>query len=150
MKWVRRIALGLFATFALLIVIGLIAGPKNSRPMLPAAVSEHSKPVAEPQVTHWMQARQKVSLQKLTWTVGGFGQVAKLSFSISNQSTFDIKDPVVSCFYFGESGTKIGATKSPIYQQVAAGSTKKISDFNAGFIDPQSRNAQCWVDDFKL
>jgi len=64
---------------------------------------------------------------KYEWSKEGFGNVMEASFTIDNQSTYDIKDIEITCNHMAKSGTVIDSNKRTIYDIVKANSKKKVN-----------------------
>jgi len=82
---------------------------------------------------------------KYDWKKGGFDTVMIADFTITNKNSFSIKDIGISCEHYAQSGTRIDSNQNTIYQTVGAGKTKKIKDFNMGFIHSQAASSSCKV-----
>jgi len=82
-----------------------------------------------------------------SWGTGGFGSVMEANFKITNPSEYAIKDLEVTCTHFASSGTKIDSNTRTIYEIVPARGTKKVNDFNMGFIHSQAKQSSCEVTD---
>lgn len=79
------------------------------------------------------------------WRKGGFGSVMTVSGTIRNNSRFTLKDFTLQCELSAPSGTLVDRNVKIIYEQVAAGSSKVIRDFNMGFIPDQSAATSCKI-----
>lgn len=79
------------------------------------------------------------------WRKRGFGSVMTISGTIRNNSRFALKDFTLQCELKAPSGTLVDRNVKIIYEQVAAGSSKVIRDFNMGFITDQSATASCKI-----
>ena len=79
------------------------------------------------------------------WRKGGFGSVMTVSGTIRNNSRFALKDFTLQCELSAPSGTLVDRNVKVVYEQVAAGSSKVIRDFNMGFITDQSATASCKI-----
>lgn len=72
-----------------------------------------------------------------------------LNFTIVNTNAFEIKDIEVTCKEFGNSGTLIDRNVRVVYETVKAKGSKRMRNFNMGFIRSQATKASCSVTDFK-
>lgn len=71
------------------------------------------------------------------WRKVGFDSVMEADFTITNKSSYAIKDITIECTHSAKSGTIIDSNKKTIYDVVPANSTKTFSKFNMGFINSQ-------------
>jgi hypothetical protein len=84
------------------------------------------------------------------WSKGGFDKVMLADFKIKNDNEFPIKDVTITCNHAAPSGTKLGSNTQTIYEVVKAKSTKRINNFNMGFIHSQTGGSRCEVTDLVL
>ncbi|ENX60732.1 conserved hypothetical protein [Acinetobacter proteolyticus] len=84
---------------------------------------------------------------KFDWSKGGFGNIMMIDMTIKNNGTKDIKDFTVECDHSSNSGTKIDSNKRVVYEVVKAGETKKMKEFNMGFIHSQAASSSCGITD---
>lgn len=96
------------------------------------------------------EAQSQVQLENFEWTTGGFGNVMMADFKIKNDSKYLVKDIEITCTHTAKSGTVIDSNKRVIYDSVEAGATKKIKDFNMGFINSQANQSSCEITDFQI
>jgi hypothetical protein len=68
-------------------------------------------------------------------------------FMISNKSKYIIKDIEITCNSYANSGTLIDKNIRVIYEIISYNDSKKIKDFDMGFINSQSEKFQCFVSD---
>lgn len=94
-------------------------------------------------------ARSQVSLD-FKWRKGGFDSVMEATFTIKNDSNFDLKDFEIKCEHFSKSGTSIDSNNRTIYDVVKAHSRKKFPNFNMGFIHSQAATTSCGIRDFGI
>ena len=85
-----------------------------------------------------------------TWSKGGFNNVMLADFKIKNDNEFPIKDVTITCNHAARSGTKLGSNTQTIYEVVKAKSTKRINNFNMGFIHSQTGGSRCEVTDLVM
>ena len=128
--------MGIFAWIAIifvgLLVIGAIADGGDG-----SSVSEPSP--------------KELALQNLgfdfEWGKAGFDSVMEINMTIKNNGTKDIKDLTVECVHSSNSGTVVDRNKREVYEVIKAGETKKINNFNMGFIHSQATSSSCSVVD---
>jgi hypothetical protein len=84
------------------------------------------------------------------WGKEGFGSVMIANFTITNNSKYDVKDIEVKCTHSAHSGTVIDSNDRTVYEIVKAHATKKVNDFNMGFIHSQAAQSSCEVVDLTL
>lgn len=87
----------------------------------------------------------KMSVAGLSWKVGGFGAVGLMTFTVSNQNDFAVKDFVVTCTFSANSGTELGTAVHTVYETIKPRSKRAFSDVNVGFIHSQSGKANCAI-----
>ncbi len=128
--------MGIFAWIAIifvgLLVIGAIADGGDG-----SSVSEPSP--------------KELALQNLgfdfEWGKAGFDSVMEINMTIKNNGTKDVKDLTVECVHSSNSGTVVDRNKREVYEVIKAGETKKINNFNMGFIHSQATSSGCSVVD---
>ena len=128
--------MGIFAWIAIifvgLLVIGAIADGGDG-----SSVSEPSP--------------KELALQNLgfdfEWGKAGFDSVMEINMIIKNNGTKDVKDLTVECVHSSNSGTVVDRNKREVYEVIKAGETKKINNFNMGFIHSQATSSSCSVVD---
>ena len=87
----------------------------------------------------------KVAVNKMSWTKGGFGAVALVSLTLKNNNEVAVQDIGVTCHFTGESGTEINSSDKTLYVSIAPGKARTEKTVNFGFIDPQAASAWCEV-----
>ena len=128
--------MGIFAWIAIIcvgmLVIGAIADGGDG-----SSVSEPSP--------------KELALQNLgfdfEWGKAGFDSVMEINMTIKNNGTKDVKDLTVECVHSSNSGTVVDRNKREVYEVIKAGETKKINNFNMGFIHSQATSSSCSVVD---
>lgn len=121
-----------------------------------ATVAATGKPAPAPVAPKPPSAREKRSAAleavKLDskWWKDGFGNVMMADFTVSNSSPYTVKDIEVECVHFAPSGTKIDSNKRTIYEAVEAGKSRKVDNFNMGFIHDQAQSSACRIVDLAL
>lgn len=83
------------------------------------------------------------------WNKSGFGSVMMAKLIIKNKNDFEVKDLVVKCDLFGNSGSRIGTATKTVYESVPAKTAKTINDVNMGFINSQTSSTSCGIVGFK-
>lgn len=96
------------------------------------------------------EAKNLVKLESYEWSKGGFGNVLMADFKIKNDSQYTVKDFEITCIHYGKSGTEIDSNKKVIYESIEPSKTKKIKEFNMGFINTQANNSSCEITDFQI
>jgi RNA polymerase subunit RPABC4/transcription elongation factor Spt4 len=96
-------------------------------------------------------SRRELALQQVkldfTWHKDGFENVMIATFTIKNPTTFTIKDIEITCEHSGPSGTKIDSNVRTIYEVFPPKKTRRIVDFNMGFIHSQATSSSCAITD---
>lgn len=85
-------------------------------------------------------------VKNFDWKKGGFGSIAIMNFTISNQNNFAVKDVTVRCKLTAPSGTELSTISGTIYQAIDPKATKTFNDVNMGFIHSQSARSSCGVE----
>lgn len=80
-----------------------------------------------------------------SWRAGGFGSVMLADFTVKSTLLFAVKDIVVRCIGYGNSGTAISEHSAVLYDVVPANATKRISGVNLGFMSSQTATAGCQI-----
>lgn len=91
----------------------------------------------------------KMSVENMTWSIGGFGSVGVVTLTINNANDFPIKDVRIECRFSGKSGTELSTTNHTIFDTVKAKSKRTFKEVNVGFIHSQSARAGCGVETAK-
>lgn len=86
-----------------------------------------------------------LTVTDFNWSKGGFGNVLEISITIQNAASFAIKDPVVRCEHSGASGTVMDSNERRIFEVIPANGSKRIKNFNMGFINSQASRSYCEV-----
>lgn len=84
-----------------------------------------------------------VTLSKFSWEKGGFDTVMIANFTLKNENEFPVKDFVLSCDLYGNSGTQVGTVTHTLLEIVGGGKTKRFNDVNMGFVDSQAKRSSC-------
>ena len=104
----------------------------------------------ERQQTSKQVAMGGLKLEDFSWGTTAFDTVMEATFVIRNDSPHDVKDIVMRCRSFGESGTQLGTHTGTIYEIVQKGETRTFKDFNMGFINRQAVRARCNIHDLDV
>jgi hypothetical protein len=88
---------------------------------------------------------QFVKVDDFSWAKEAFGNVMVANFSIKNSLPYPVKDVEVECTGSAPSGTVIDRNVRTIYQRIEAKSTKRIPNFNMGFINTQVSSTGCHI-----
>ena len=139
MKKIFKVLLGLVLLGGLINVIS----QQNSRPTA-SATGESSVASSSDAV------RRKIAIEKWNWSKDGFGNVMVADFLFKNDNPFPVKDLTVTCVHSAPSGTKIDKNTRTIYEIIQPHGTKRVQNFNMGFIATQAVQSSCTVVDFQL
>lgn len=121
-----------------------------------AGVQPHAdRPSAEPVVSQAASSEERTDSRRnqalgqikldFTWRKGGFETAMVADFVITNPSPWRVKDLEITCHHYGPSGTKIDTNVRTIYEIVEPKSTKRVNQFNMGFIRSQATRSSCTV-----
>jgi hypothetical protein len=91
----------------------------------------------------------KMSVENMTWSIGGFGTVAVVTVTINNSNDFPVKDVGLECRFSGKSGTELSTVNHTIFDSLKAKSKRTFKEVNVGFINSQSARAGCSVETAK-
>src|SRR5437764_358360 len=72
------------------------------------------------------------------WSKSGFGNIMEADFTITNPTSYKVKDLEIECVHSAPSGTVIDSNTRTIYEVVEPRSKKVIKNFNMGFIHSQA------------
>lgn len=84
---------------------------------------------------------------KFKWFAKNMGINADLT--IKNTNSYDIKDLVLSCNFYSESGTRRTSSKSTIYKIFKKGQTKKINNYKILMFGEEFGKVGCQISGFK-
>ena len=88
-----------------------------------------------------------LKVARWNWNKDGFGSIMMIDLTIENKARFAIKDFEVQCIHSGPSGTEIDRNTRTVYDTVPANGSKKIRQFNMGFIANQASSSRCEIVD---
>lgn len=78
----------------------------------------------------------------------GFETILEISGAITNDASFDIKDPQIECLLFGPSGTQVGRVRDTLYEIIPANGSKAFTELSMGFMGSQQvANYTCSIRD---
>lgn len=93
---------------------------------------------------HPVEALELVKSQWVSRT--GFNRIAVMDFTIKNTAGWTIRDPIVTCHYFGNSGTAVSVVSDTIYEPIKSGETRSFRGRSLGFINgANARSASCSI-----
>ncbi len=81
------------------------------------------------------------------WAKEGFGTVMIADFTITNPTSYTVKDLEVTCTHYANSGTEIDSNSRTIYETVPAKGKKVVRNFSMGFIHSQAARSSCKITD---
>lgn len=110
---------------------------------------DNSTTASEPSLSPKIQALQNIKLD-FEGSKGGFGSIMMLDLKIKNSSQINVKDLVIQCEGFSNSGTNIDSNKKTLYEIVKAGESRRIKEFNMGFIHSQVQKTNCGIVDLTV
>lgn len=90
-----------------------------------------------------MPPATRMDISRQSWKTGGFGSVGIMTFTLSNANSYAVKDFVVSCSFYGNSGTLLGLRQHTVYETLKPKSKRTFRDVNIGFIPNQSSRGGC-------
>jgi RNA polymerase subunit RPABC4/transcription elongation factor Spt4 len=95
---------------------------------------------------------QALSLLRLDyeWSKEGFENVMVANFTITNPTSYAVKDVEITCTHFAASGTRIDENTRTVYEIVPANGKKRVPKFNMGLIHSQVKSSSCRITDFVL
>lgn len=145
----RAIAILLALTFVVFYLASNSSGPAPSnatatKPLAKMTAAE----LPPPRVwTEDPKPKDKLTIEKQSWHLGGFGSVAIFKFTVSNANDYLVKDIRFRCSFYGKSGTTLTETTKTIYDVVKPKAKKTFSDISIGFVDSQSARGGCSIED---
>lgn len=86
-----------------------------------------------------------VTIERFSWSTGGFGSVMEANFTIQNALPWAVKDIEIRCEHTAPSGTTIDSNTRTIYERIGAREFRTITKFNMGFIHSQATRSGCRV-----
>lgn len=89
-----------------------------------------------------------VDLENIKWSKDF--SMMEVSVTIKNNSEFALKDFVIDCEHSGPSGTVMDSNRREIFELIEAGKSKRIKNFNMGFINSQAASTACVITRAKI
>jgi len=87
-------------------------------------------------------SRSPVGFHLDNWQKDGFGTVMVINFTIQNNGSKLIKNPVLICETYGNSGTRLSQKRQTLFDVVPPKENRTF-ELNLGFINSQSTRANC-------
>lgn len=78
-------------------------------------------------------------------TTTGFGTIMEVTGTFKNSSPIDLKDPVLECELFAESGTRIDTVRETVFKVIPANGSVRVTSENLGFAHSEWRSYSCRV-----
>ena len=78
-------------------------------------------------------------------TKAGFDTIMELAGTLKNSSPVDLKDAVIECDLFAESGTKIDSVRATVYKVVPANGQVRFTEESMGFAHSDWESYACGV-----
>ena len=126
------------------------ARPKQTA--TPTAVVNTTPVVEAPKVTPVVEAPKVTPVELVKgwgWTNPSDMFLQLKYVKIKNNTNQDIKDPVISCSAFGESGTRIDSNTREQFKIIKAGETLDLGTVDMGFLRSQSYEVGCSIKHYK-
>jgi hypothetical protein len=123
----------------------LMRDPKQSREGADSRQDDYSGVQQRQHADFSKLALAQTTITKFSWHNGGFDSVMLATFSIKNDSDYDVKDLELKCIHSAPSGTVIDQNEQTVYQIVKAHSTRILRDVNMGFIASQVSSSSCEI-----
>lgn len=82
----------------------------------------------------------------ISLTKTDFGTI-NADLEIINNSDYIVKDIEITCYIYGKSGTGIDKNTRIIYDLIRNKESKKVDNFNMGFVNSQADSFRCGVSD---
>lgn len=88
--------------------------------------------------------RGEVGFVVTSWRLGGFDTVMIARLTLQNNTSAPVKDFVVACETYGNSGTKLSTPATILYEALKPGERRSF-DVNLGLAHSQSARATCGI-----
>jgi len=144
----RRSFVSSFLAIILLIGLAGMFANKCNQVLLTETSSTNLTSSAANPVSIKQQVREKFGIETWSWNKTPGGAFMEASFTITNSSSFDVKDITIRCQHSAKSGTKIDSNTRTIYDVIKAGQTKRFENFDMGFIHSQAVESVASIEDF--
>jgi hypothetical protein len=79
------------------------------------------------------------------WTLGGFNNVLLLDIELTNQNEIAVKDLIIRCNHYAQSGTIIGKSKQTLYELLPPNGKVGYLKFNMGAASSQTTSIDCRI-----
>lgn len=145
-SWLSSIVIGVLICLGAGLIGVLFAIYQDGRP----AQSLPEKSPEEIYEAEKARVLRQVKVVEWSGLKAGFGNVLEASVSVTNGSEYAVKDIVLNCELFGNSGTRIGRNEQTVYEILNAGEAKTFKGVNMGFINNQATQATVEIDDLVL
>lgn len=96
------------------------------------------------------QKHQDVSIISMSWRAPSDSLVLKIDAAVFNPGPYAVKDVVIACNIFGQSGTKIDSSSVIVYQRFPPGQATHITQLNMGIKPPQLNTVACAVSGYSM
>ncbi len=83
----------------------------------------------------------------LSPSAGGLMMMGK--FTLVNTNKFAVKDFLIECEIFAESGTKVSTASEKVLKLVAGNKSRTLTEVNMGFVPKQIARYSCYLRDFE-
>lgn len=84
------------------------------------------------------------------WRTAGRNDVMIADIKIKNNSKYTVKDIIIKCTLYANSGTMLGKSEKTVYEILKPGKGFSLKNANMGFINPQTASASCRIPNFEL
>ena len=140
----KKISKVLMIVIAFIVLVKLFSGEtKTTEPTSTPAVATSAAEMKA-------NAMSKVKIKKLDWGKEGFDNVMIVNVTFENLSNRNVKDIVLTCNHYSNSQTKIDSNSRTIFEVIPIGKTKRVKNFNMGFIHNQASGTNCEISDLVL
>jgi hypothetical protein len=140
--------IGIGYLIVILIVLGIIVSQHSQNNNAPSLVT--SSPPVQSAADIKQQIIDQLEIEKLGWYKSRFDNVMMVNVTFKNKGTRDVKDIELTCEHYASSGTKIDSNSRVIYEIVKAGKSKRVRNFNMGFIHSQAVSTSCRITDLTV
>jgi hypothetical protein len=92
-----------------------------------------------------LRAMDGLTLEKVNWHMGGFGNIPIADFTVKSTNEWTSKDIEFTCTTKGASGTDLSALRATVYDSIPAKTTKILKGVNMGLANSQSATMWCSI-----
>jgi hypothetical protein len=142
--------IGVGYLIVILIVLGIIVSQHSQNNNAPSFRSVSSSPPIQSAADMKQHIIDQVEIEKLGWYKSGSDNIMMVNVTFKNKGTRDVKDIELTCEHYASSGTKIDSNIRVIYEIVKAGRSKRVRNFNMGFIHSQAVSTSCRITDLTV